>query len=184
MGRVRVIGGFHRSRVLTFDNHASSGFRPTPDRVRETLFNWLGNDLASKSCLDLYAGSGALGFESISRGANPVVMVESNRNIIKDLTKNAKLLNVNNLEIYKDDGIAFIKSCRRQFDMIFLDPPYATDLLNNSLVQIKNSPSILNPNGRIYIEYAVLPNLTGYEVIKSSKVGHVNFAIIELLPCL
>lgn len=176
MGKVRIIGGIHRSRILQFKDEVNA-LRPTPDRVRETLFNWLGQDLTGKTCLDLFAGSGALGFEAVSRNAKQVTLVEKDSIASKDLHKNQELLNAVNLEIVHRNAISYLDHCNKKFDVIFLDPPYDSDLLQQSLSIIKSDVALAN-NGMIYIEYKTLPDLTGYSVLKSSKAGAIHFAIL------
>src|SRR5215470_13922301 len=117
--RVRVIGGRWRSRLLHFP--AAPGLRPTPDRVRETLFNWLGQDLSGLACLDLYAGSGALGFEAASRGAARVVLVERDRVAAAALEKSRAELGAGEVEIVAGDADAYLKRARERFDVVFLD---------------------------------------------------------------
>lgn len=184
MGKVRIIGGVYRSRWLPFNDNVN-GLRPTPDRVRETLFNWLGQDLSGKSCLDLFSGSGALGFEAISRNAQQVVMVENSLQVAKSLTANKNLLKINNLEIYVNDALVYLKNCQSKFDVIFLDPPYASGLLAKVLALIKVRHDLIN-DGIIYIEYqnsvaAPPPDLSDYQIIKSGKAGVVNYALLRLI---
>lgn len=177
MGQVRIIGGYHRSRIIKFKDGVNT-LRPTPDRVRETLFNWLGQDLTGKNCLDLFAGSGALGFEAISRGAKSVTMVESNKDVALDLRHNATLLKADNVALMNRDALYFIKNNQNTFDVIFLDPPYLSQLLGKCLQQITQVPHILSERGVIYIEYQEPPDLTGYSIIKSGKASQVHFALI------
>ena len=167
MGRVRIIGGINRSRILKFADGVS-GLRPTPDRVRETLFNWLGQDLTGKSCLDAYAGSGALGFEAASRNAKSVVMIDNNKSVAQDLEANKALLHVDNVVIRNESAINYLRTTQAQFDVIFLDPPYASVLLSESLQIIRKrfsasianrvaeswaTNSVLKPHGLVYVEY-------------------------------
>lgn len=177
MGQVRIIGGIHRSRIIRFKDDIKE-LRPTPDRVRETLFNWLAQDLTNKSCLDLFAGSGILGFEAISRNAKRVVFNELNKNVVEDLKLNKATLKAENAEVNSIDAEKYIENCTESFDLIFLDPPYKTNLLSKSLSLIKNK-AILKEDGIIYIEYEYIPDLTNYEVIKQKKAGMVNFALIK-----
>ena len=124
--QVRIIGGQYRRRLLAFPD--APGLRPTPDRVRETLFNWLGQDLPGWSCLDLYAGSGALGFEAASRGAARVVMVERERAALETLQANRMLLGTTQLEIQRADCASWLAGNTELFDLIFLDPPFDSGL--------------------------------------------------------
>jgi 16S rRNA (guanine966-N2)-methyltransferase len=153
------------------------GLRPTPDRVRETLFNWLGQDLTNKTCLDLFAGSGALGFEALSRNANWVTLVEKDASIIKDLRRNQEILGVTNSEIVNSNGINYLERAARRFDVIFLDPPYQSELLSKSLDFISRN-SVLANDGLIYIEYQTRPDLTNYVILKESKAGNVDYMLI------
>ena len=124
--KVRIIGGAWRSRVITFPD--SADLRPTPDRVRETVFNWLGQELTGKTCLDLFAGSGAMGFEAASRGAERVVMVESSSTIFRALQASVQKLEAKQIELVAMDALKFAASDVvlkfGQFDVIFLDPPF------------------------------------------------------------
>jgi 16S rRNA (guanine966-N2)-methyltransferase len=122
--RVRIIGGRHRGRVLRFPG--VPGLRPTPDRVRETLFNWLGQDLDGRSTLEPYAGSGALSLEALSRGASLAVAVDRDGDAVRALEANARSLGVA-LETHRAEARAFIERETRRFDVVFLDPPFGED---------------------------------------------------------
>lgn len=123
--RLRIIGGRFRGRVIRFP--AVAAVRPTPDRVRETLFNWLGQDLTGRSTLDLYAGSGALTLEALSRGAAHAVAVDRNRALVEALSATALAFGAAGLEAHVADARAFIDAQNRRFDVIFLDPPFGED---------------------------------------------------------
>src|SRR5262245_30821402 len=120
--RVRIIGGAWRSRHIAFPPRGD--LRPTPDRVRETRFNWLGQDLTGKTCLDLFAGSGALGFEAASRGAQRVVMVESDAPTFRALQANRELLAAGTVELARADALEFLRSDAGRYDVVFVDPPF------------------------------------------------------------
>jgi 16S rRNA (guanine(966)-N(2))-methyltransferase RsmD len=122
MSRIRITGGICRSRLIEVASVA--GLRPTPDRVRETLFNWLGQDLSGLACLDLFAGSGILGLEAASRGADFVTLIEHDRVASKLLTKNANALALKGVEIKCCDALKFATFPDRRYDVIFVDPPY------------------------------------------------------------
>jgi 16S rRNA (guanine966-N2)-methyltransferase len=126
--RVRIIGGRFRGRVIRFP--AASGLRPTPDRVRETLFNWLGQDLTGQRTLDLYAGSGALSLEALSRGALLAVAVERNPELVRSLEETAKAMGATGLEAHAADARRHLARDSGRYDVIFLDPPFATDEWN------------------------------------------------------
>ena len=174
MNRVRIIGGLWRRRYLTFPD--LPGLRPTPDRVRETLFNWLGQDLTGMSCLDLFAGSGALGFEALSRGARQAVMVESDRRAMEALKANAGRLGAGNVELIRMDGLKFAASDHRVYDVIFLDPPFRAGLLPDLLAVM---PRRLAPGGRVYVESGALPDLdSGWKVVRSGRAGRVHHQLL------
>src|SRR5882672_2237424 len=117
--RVRIIGGKWRSRIVRFPPRPQ--IRPTPDRVRETLFNWLGQRLDGLACLDLFAGSGALGFEAASRGAARVVLVENDRAAFASLQKAKELLAADRIETVLEDALRFLATSKERFDVVFLD---------------------------------------------------------------
>lgn len=148
-GRLRIIGGQWRSRQLPFPD--VEGLRPTTDRVRETLFNWIQHDIPGARCLDLFSGSGALGFEALSRGAGNVVMIENNSKASFQLKENAKTLNAENVEIYHGDAMQFLSQENTPFDLIFLDPPFGKGFLQDCINQIVEM-KLLKKDGAIYIE--------------------------------
>lgn len=178
MGKVRITGGQLRSRILEFSDGVS-GLRPTPDRVRQTVFNWLGQDLTGKRCLDLFAGSGALGIEAISRGAKIVTMIENNKQVIQDLLKYKRLFNLPGLEIIAQDSIFFLLQLTCSFDVIFLDPPYSSDLLNRCLNIIYDN-QLWYKHSIIYVEYNGKADLARFKILKSAKAGAVRYALLQL----
>jgi 16S rRNA (guanine966-N2)-methyltransferase len=176
--RVRVIAGLWRSRLIEFPSVA--GLRPSPDRVRETLFNWLGQDLTGMVCLDLFAGSGALGFEALSRGAASLVMVEKNPVAVKALRQNAQRLGATNLSIVHGDALEFARGARTRFDIIFIDPPYGLGLQKAALAAVDG---LLDAGGRVYVESdSVLDALRGWRVLKHARAGRVHFHLLEREP--
>ncbi|MEQ1668671.1 MAG: 16S rRNA (guanine(966)-N(2))-methyltransferase RsmD, partial [Sulfuriferula sp.] len=141
--RVRIIGGQWRRRLIDFPD--AEGLRPTADAVREKLFNWLGQDLPGWQCLDLFAGSGALGLEAASRGAAQVVMIERNRVVCSALRDNIALLAANNIILVCADGVKWLAQApRATFDLIFIDPPFASQLQAEILPLL---PALLKPTG-------------------------------------
>jgi 16S rRNA (guanine966-N2)-methyltransferase len=175
--KVRIIGGEWRSRVLTFPNHVD--LRPTPDRVRETVFNWLGQDMSGKRCLDLFAGSGAMGFEAASRGATEVVMVESNPEVLKALKANSQKLGAEQIELVAMDALKFIDSNRHRFDVIFLDPPYRLDLLPTLL---PNLHSHLAQEGLVYLENdSSLEPQVDWLVWRKGQAGRSHYQLLKSL---
>jgi 16S rRNA (guanine966-N2)-methyltransferase len=151
--------------------------RPTPDRVRETLFNWLGQTLYGKHCLDLFAGSGALGFEAASRGAEQVLMVENNRLAYKALQDNAKKLALINVSLRCEDGLKFARQENGLFDVVFLDPPFKSDFLPQLLPLLENS---LTQGGMVYLESgtALEPD-AAWRVVKRARAGAVHYQLLE-----
>lgn len=123
--RLRIIGGTHRGRIVRFAD--APGLRPTPDRVRETLFNWLGQDLSGRATLEPYAGSGVLSLEALSRGAACAVAIDRNAALVRNLRDNASALSLDTLETLCGDALALLARETRRFDVIFLDPPFAED---------------------------------------------------------
>jgi len=123
--RVRIIGGRFRGRVIRFP--AAAGLRPTPDRVRETLFNWLGQDLTGQRTLDLYAGSGALTLEALSRGAESAVAIDRNPGLVAALIETARTFGAAGLEAHAADARRHLSGDAGRYDVIFLDPPFASD---------------------------------------------------------
>ena len=179
MNRVRIIGGAWRSRIITF--YPAAGLRPTPDRVRVTLFNWLGQDLSGMACLDLYAGSGALGFEALSRGAARVVMVERDRRVAQALRDNAARLQAANLEVVVTDALQFLRSDRRAFDVVFIDPPYRSGILPGILGELGGH---LAPHGRVYAESGEALELPpGWMAVRAGRAGAAHYHLLAEAGC-
>ena len=176
LNKVRIIGGALRSRTISFPD--AEGLRPTPDRVRETLFNWLGQTLYGRTCLDLFAGSGALGFEAASRGAERVVMVEMNRTVLRALQDNVKKLGCANVSVQGQDGLEFVSRDAHKYDVIFLDPPFQSDYLPRLLEIL---PQRLNENGVVYVESGTSITVPPpWQVMKSGKAGQVYYLLLGL----
>lgn len=172
--RVRIIGGQYRRRLLDFPDGA--GLRPTPDRVRETLFNWLGQDLPGWICLDLFAGSGALGFEAASRGAGRVVMIERDLKTTAALEKNRTVLGASRVDILRADALAWLANSHEAFDLIFVDPPFGSGLAESVLADLGRH---LKPGGHAYIEQetaVVAP--PGFIIHRSGRAGRSHFALL------
>lgn len=176
-GKVRIIAGKWRGRKL--DVIDAPGLRPTPDRLRETLFNWIQQEIVGARCLDLFAGTGALGFEALSRDAAEVVMIESDPKIVESLKLHAELLKSENHIIELADGLSWIKPGIRPFDIIFLDPPFRQDYIVKCCDLIIKE-SLLNPHGLVYIESEKnlkMPN--GWQIKKQKTAGQVQLALVE-----
>jgi 16S rRNA (guanine966-N2)-methyltransferase len=176
MNKVRIIGGDLRRRLISFPD--AEGLRPTPDRVRETLFNWLGQTMYGRTCLDLFAGSGALGFEAASRGAERVTMVEMNRTVLRALQDNVKKLGCANVSVVGQDGLEFASRDAHKYDVIFLDPPFQSNHLPRLLDIL---PQRLNENGVVYVESgAAMAVPPPWQVMKSGKAGQVHYQLLSI----
>ena len=172
--KVRIIGGEWRSRILTFPTEA--GLRPTTDRVRETLFNWLGQTLEGKVCLDLFAGSGALGFEACSRGAKRVTLVERNPKVVAALRENAGKLGALQADVVCRDALAWLRAEAGVYDVIFLDPPFQAGLLEKLLPLLSVH---LNADGCAYVESgAVTIPPPGMQLTKSGRAGQAYYGLL------
>jgi len=150
--QLRIIGGRWRSRVLRFPS--IDGLRPTPDRVRETLFNWLQHDIPGARCLDLFSGSGALGLEAVSRGASEAVLVDASNAVTQQLKINLGLLGCQQVEVYCATALDWIRRSdppNGTFDIVFLDPPFASEMLDETIRALANS-RLLSPTACIYAE--------------------------------
>lgn len=147
--RVRIIGGNWKGRLLPVAQ--KPGLRPTPNRIRETLFNWLQAYIEGSECLDLFAGSGALGFEAASRGASHVTLVEKDVVIIKLLTQQVEELRAKNIDVRQADGLSYPQNTGKSFDIIFLDPPFNQVNLQDLLATIAGL-KIVKPSAKIYVE--------------------------------
>jgi len=172
---IRIIGGMWRGRKVRFPG--VQGLRPTPDRVRETLFNWLGQDLSGKRTLDPFAGSGALSFEALSRGAEHAVAVDRSHEVVRALLDTAARLGTTSLETHCADALNFIARERRAFDVIFLDPPFDqagwTQLLPAAAAR-------LAPAGALYVESSVAIDAPpGLAATRRDKAGQVHYHLLR-----
>ncbi len=174
-GELRIIGGAWRSRKIRFADRP--GLRPTPDRVRETLFNWLGQDLSGRECLDLFAGSGALGFEAASRGARRVLMVERDASALRELHAGKALLQADAVEVLGADALEFLQHHPASYDVVFLDPPFAADCWAQLLELL---PRCLKPGALVYCERAeALDALPGWSVVRAGRAGQVSYQLLK-----
>jgi len=174
-GKLRIIGGKYRSRVLRVA--ARPGLRPTPDRVRETLFNWLGQDLSGLACLDLFAGSGALGFEAASRGAVRVVMVEQDRIAVAELNRSRAALGAEQVLIVAGDANALLAREKECFDVVFLDPPFRQNAVPDLLAKL---PPRLLRGARVYVESgAPVAVLWPWTELKQARAGQVSYQLLR-----
>lgn len=179
-GQLRIIGGRWRSRVLPVIEQP--GLRPTPDRVRETLFNWLQAEIPGSRCLDLFTGSGALGLEAASRGANRVTLIEVEPAICRSLLSNIKTLAADNIELVQQDARLWLNKSGRGYDVVFVDPPYASDFLFE-ICQMLEMNHWLSDRAFIYIELPSeqeLPELpSNWQIIRGKKAGQVGYYLAQ-----
>jgi 16S rRNA (guanine966-N2)-methyltransferase len=177
---VRIIGGrFKRSKLAVLDR---PGLRPTPNRVRETLFNWLGQDLSGWRCLDAFAGSGALGFEAASRGAAEVVLLERDVRLQQELRRAQQRLNASEVRVEGADALAWMARCEAdRFDLVFIDPPFDAGLFEAALAA---APRIVMPGGFIYLEAPALWSLDalaacGLALHRHARAGAVHSHLLS-----
>jgi len=175
-GRLRIIGGRWRGRRLEVPE--SEGLRPTPDRVRETLFNWLQPYIAGAQCLDLFAGTGALCLEALSRGAARVVMVEQAPAVAEQLRRHVATLQAENAEVVRADAVEFLRQAPQAFDIVFLDPPFQSDLIRRC-AELVEARGWIKPGGLVYIEapsrVEAPPIPATWELIRSKSAGQVGY---------
>lgn len=177
--KLRIIGGEWRSRQISF--YDIPGLRPTPARIRETLFNWLQYDISGSHCLDLYAGSGALGFEAASRGAKAVIYVENNPEACRSLYENANNLSATQIKIIQTDVFHFLAGDPEPFDIVFLDPPFRKDLAIQTCCWLEEK-GWLSQHGKIYVETESNNPLIGlpetWQLLKSKTTGEVGYHLL------
>jgi 16S rRNA (guanine966-N2)-methyltransferase len=172
---VRIVGGEWRSRRIRFPTR--EGLRPSPDRVRETLFNWLGQDLTGLTCLDLFAGSGALGFEAASRGAARVVMVENDRPTFEALAANRKALGAGQVELVRADALEFVRGDRGTYHVVFLDPPFAAGYWPRLMPLV--SPRLAQ-DAWVYCEARDRTQWPeGWEIYREGRAGQVTHQLLR-----
>jgi 16S rRNA (guanine966-N2)-methyltransferase len=183
-GRLRIVAGNWRSRLLEIAD--VPGLRPTSERVRETLFNWLTPRIEGARCLDLFAGTGALGLEALSRGATSVVFVESSRRAANVLEQNARMLDASGAVICHGDALEYLKTAEPgYFDVVFLDPPFAAHLLKDACEAIESS-GIVAAGGLVYLEQdkaqpqPALP--ANWIIVKDKAAGQVRYSLVRTGP--
>lgn len=173
--KIRIIGGEWRSRQIVFDD--TPGLRPTPGRLRETVFNWLQTSIEGCACLDLYAGSGALGLEAASRGAVKVALVEQNPQACRMIHTNITQLGAIGVQLYRQDVFRFLAGDPQRFDLVFMDPPFGKDLIAQTCLWLEEK-GWLTVEAKIYIEaekqwqVADLPE--SWKLLKEAKAGDVK----------
>lgn len=173
---IRIIGGTWRGRRFRFAEVPD--IRPTPDRVRETLFNWLASRIVGARCLDLFAGSGALGLEALSRGAECAVLVEQNSVAARSLTELIATLDAKGARVEREDALRFLGRSPTPFDIVFLDPPFAAGLLTKA-AELLERQGWLAPDALIYVESSArepMPPLpASWQQLKAKQAGEVGY---------
>jgi 16S rRNA (guanine966-N2)-methyltransferase len=181
-GRLRIVAGKWRSRLLDIAN--VPGLRPTSERIRETLFNWLGPTIPGARCLDLFAGTGALGLEALSRGAADVVFVEKSPLAVKVLRDNVQTLAATTADVRQGDALAFLQAPPgEKFDIVFLDPPFAADMLGD-LCRLIDEAAVLDGGALVYLEDdRARPETdlqSGWHILKSKTAGNVRYSLAQV----
>ena len=177
-GRLRIVAGNWRSRLLEIAD--VEGLRPTSERIRETLFNWLAPTLSGARCLDLFAGTGALGLEALSRGAGSTVFVERSPVAVKQLRSNIDLLGADGASVVAGDAREYLRSASKSFDIVFLDPPFAADILGETC-RLLAETDCLADGALVYLEEdrsrkePALPE--GWQVLKNKTAGNVRYML-------
>lgn len=179
--RLRIVGG--RWRGMRIDFPAIDAIRPSPDRVRETLFNWLQQHIVGAKCLDLFAGSGALGIEALSRGAAAVTFVDREPQVGRHLTQTLQRLGATGATVETQDAVRFLERTPQPFDLIFLDPPFASTLLATVFARLPRG--WLAPQAHIYVECPAdtpLPPLSsGWTLYRSKQAGQVGYHLLRAI---
>jgi len=181
---IRVIAGKWRSRKISFPDLA--GLRPTSDRTRETLFNWIQDFLPGENCLDLFAGSGALGIEALSRGAAHVTFIDNTKNAIDSIEENLLSLHATQFDLVCADARSWLQETTevdvKQYGVVFLDPPFAQDYLLN-VCQLLEEKNRLSDNALVYFESSsalTIQQLPGsWDIVKSKQAGAVHYALCK-----
>ena len=179
--QLRIIGGRWRGRKLPVP--VIDGLRPTPDRVRETLFNWLAKDCPGASVLDCFAGSGALGFEALSRGAAQLTMIENEKRAFKNLQQQVARLQADEVKLLQGDALELIPKLDQKYNLVFIDPPYTLATMREQVISILEQHHCLHQGAKVYFEW---PQGEAYDLassrliwLKQKKAGLVNYAIAE-----
>lgn len=183
-GQVRIIAGKWRGRLLQIID--SPGFRPTPNRVRETLFNWLQADIPGSRCLDLFAGSGALCLEALSRGAQEVVMVEKDPAVARNLGQNVEMLKAEGARVVPADALAYLAGEPRAFEIVFVDPPFKAREVIGPILNRLQEAGWLAADALVYVEapsdLATVPTPGSWRQIRSKTTGQVGYHLYLANP--
>lgn len=176
--KLRIIAGHWRGRLLPIPD--VDGLRPTGSRIRETLFNWLTPHLTGSRCLDLFAGSGALGFEALSRGATHCTMIEQNPLAAEQLRANLQMLGAQSATIVQDDALSFLRQAPTQrYDVTFVDPPFSSNLWSDA-IRLLEGGEWLSDNAFIYVETPArhpIEAATGWQLYRQKKAGQICFSV-------
>ncbi|CAM4445778.1 16S rRNA (guanine(966)-N(2))-methyltransferase RsmD [Vibrio agarivorans] len=180
LGSIRIISGLWRGRKLPV--HDAEGLRPTTDRVKETVFNWLAQDVPKSRCLDVFAGSGGLGFEAASRQAEKVTMLELNNKAFQQLKSNVATLKASNIDAVQTDALAYLKQPGSAYDVVFIDPPFHQGLVDEC-IQLLEQNGWLSDNAMIYLETEreldVSSVPTTWSLHREKQAGQVAFRLYE-----
>lgn len=178
--QLRIVGG--RWRGMRIDFPDVEAIRPSPDRVRETLFNWLQTHISGARCLDLFAGSGALGIEALSRGASAVTFVDREPQVGRHLTQTLQRLGATGATVNTEDALRFLERTPQPFDLVFLDPPFASTLLEAVFARLPQG--WLAPEAHIYVEcpsnVPMPPLSAGWSVYRSKQAGQVGYHLLRV----
>ena len=177
---IRIIAGTYRGKKIHFP--IVDGLRPTPNKVKETLFNWLMHDIRGARCLDAFAGSGSLGLEAFSRGAAEVVFIEQAAPAYNNLKNIITQFNSPQLKVIKGNALNYLLHCSEQYDLIFLDPPFAANLIPQTLKNIVTN-NLLRKEGLLYLEAPTLIDLDveQWKTLRLKKAGQVIYSLFEKL---
>jgi len=176
---LRIIGGTHKRQHVYFDTRTNPNLRPTGDRIRETVFNWLGQDLTGRICLDLFAGTGALGFEAASRNAHEAHLIETDKSSCHLLVENQQRLKLSNVFLHRMMAAQYLAQTALKFDIVFIDPPFLAYQKADFLPALLHAVApLLTASGLIYLEApAVLALPEPWNWIKQSRAGRVYFGL-------
>ena len=179
-GSIRIIAGKHRGRKLPVI--LADGLRPTTDRIKETLFNWLMPYVQNSHCLDCFSGAGSLGFEAYSRGAQQVTLLELNKNAALQLKQNKQLLAANTIDVIQTDTLHFLKQPTKTFNIVFIDPPFRQDLVTKTIELLNQG--WLADSAIIYLEVEKeATNLTipeNWQLLKEKQAGQVSYRLYQM----
>ncbi len=178
-GSIRIISGKHRGRKLPV--LMADGLRPTTDRVKETVFNWLMPYMQESICLDCFAGSGGLGFEAFSRGAKSVTLIELNKAAAQQLEQNKTLLKANEISIEHTNTLNYLEKCTQKFSIVFIDPPFRKGLIEETVNLLNND--LLEQDALIYVEMeseeAIAAMPANWLLLKEKKAGQVAYRLYQ-----